>query len=236
MKPSFKKFRELRPEDMKSDFHIHTNQTDGNATPEEIIDKAMELGLNAIAFTEHVTCESTWFQDFEQQIRSLDSGKVKVYVGIETKTLDFNGKLDATEQMLDSDIVIGSVHRYPSSDGELISLEDIKSMNPQKALDIEFNSAMGMLKNSKIDVLGHPLGIYTQFHNNMPEEHLCSLFKESKKRKIAIEINTRYLTDVGGTLRLLEDTNPYVSIGSDAHKKEDVGRSFDIIERFIGEK
>ena len=230
MKPTFKRFNSLIGEDIKFDFHIHTNQTDGISTPEEMIQKAKDLNLEAIAFTEHVTHESDWFPDFKKRIESLDSNDIKIYVGIETKALDFNGTLDATEYMLDSDIVIGSVHRYPSYDGKLIPLENLKMMGQTKVAQIEFNAALGMLKNSRIDVLGHPFGVYSHFYKDMPEEYLFVLFKESLKRKIAIEINTKYIIETEKLFRLFKEVNPYVSIGSDAHKKEDIGRFFHIIK------
>ena len=40
MRPIFKKFNDLKPEDIDFNFHIHTNLSDGTSTPEEIIEKA----------------------------------------------------------------------------------------------------------------------------------------------------------------------------------------------------
>ena len=39
----------------KWDLHMHSNASDGKATPEEIIDKAIELGISVIALTDHHT-------------------------------------------------------------------------------------------------------------------------------------------------------------------------------------
>ena len=39
----------------KWDLHMHSNASDGEATPEEIVDKAIELGISAIALTDHHT-------------------------------------------------------------------------------------------------------------------------------------------------------------------------------------
>ena len=230
MKPTFKRFNGLREENINFDFHIHTNQTDGISTPEEMIQQAKDMNLEAMAFTEHVTHKSDWFPDFEKRIKSLDSNGIKIYVGVETKPLDFRGTLDATEYMLNSDIVVGSVHRYPSYDGGLIPLDDLKRLGQTKAAGIEFDAAMGMLKNSKIDVLGHPFGVYSLYYKDVPEEYLYELFKESLKRKIAIEINTKYIIEIEKVFRLFKEVNPYVSIGSDAHRKEDMCRFFHVIK------
>ena len=37
----------------RSDFHIHTNYSDGVFTPEKIVDTALDAGLQAIALTDH---------------------------------------------------------------------------------------------------------------------------------------------------------------------------------------
>ncbi len=40
----------------KADLHIHTTVSDGRSTPEEIVAKASELGLQTIAITDHDSC------------------------------------------------------------------------------------------------------------------------------------------------------------------------------------
>ena len=42
----------------KVDLHIHTNKSDGNCSVEEIINKARDVGLQAIAITDHDTVEA----------------------------------------------------------------------------------------------------------------------------------------------------------------------------------
>ena len=38
---------------MKADLHIHTYYSDGAFSPEKIIDTAVDVGLDAIAITDH---------------------------------------------------------------------------------------------------------------------------------------------------------------------------------------
>lgn len=231
MKPIFKKFNDLKAKDINFNFHIHTDQTDGISTPEEIIKKAIKLKLKAIAFTEHVNKDSDWFDGFAARIDALKNNKeIKIFLGIETKTLDFNGTLDATRGMISkSDIVLGVVHRYPDSGSGLIALEGIKALGQAKAAEIEFNLAMGLLKNKSVDVLGHPFGVYSMFYPKLPMNHMKQLLIESIKRGKAVEINTKYITDKNLFFKLFKQINPYVSIGSDAHNKTELTRSFNLI-------
>ena len=39
------------------DLHTHSNKSDGSLTPTELVDHAAELGLSAIALTDHDTTE-----------------------------------------------------------------------------------------------------------------------------------------------------------------------------------
>lgn len=236
MKPKFKKFNDLKIEDINFNFHIHTNQTDGLSSPEEIVKEAIKLKLKAIAFTEHVNKNSNWFDDFKTRISILKkkNKKIKIFFGIESKAEDFNGNLDATKKMItNSDIVIGVVHRYPDKNRGLLSLNQIKDLGPEKSAEIEFKLARGLLNNKDIDILGHPFGIYSMFFTKLPKEYLEELFKESLKKKIAIEINTKYIIEKKLLFKLLEKINPYISIGSDVHHKKELTKSFDVIKKEI---
>ena len=42
-----------RPERYECDLHCHTNRSDGNNTPKELICRAVKLGMKAIAITDH---------------------------------------------------------------------------------------------------------------------------------------------------------------------------------------
>ena len=58
---------------------------------------------------------------------------------------------------------------------------------------------------------------------------------EALKSETAVEINSSYLVDPEGFLRLCAEINPIVSIGSDVHKLEEMGRCRDMLRaRGIG--
>ncbi len=235
MKPEFKRFNDLKQEDINLDFHIHTNYTDGHSTPEEMVNKAIQLKLNAIAFTEHVNKTSEWFDEFSERINSLKKNKnIEVFLGIEAKALDFSGSLDATEEMIKkSDLVVGVVHRYPDGNGGLIPIQDVKEIGMEKTAETEFRLAMGILDNGNVDVLGHPFGVYSKFFTQLPEDYMRKLMKKAVEKNIAIEVNTKYLLENKKFFRLLGEINPCVSIGSDAHHIDEIAKDFDIIKEEI---
>lgn len=74
---------------MKTDLHIHTNYSDGVFSPDKIIDTAIDVGLNAIAITDH---DNILAYDVAQNyIRDMQLGeKIEVIRGIEVNTV-YNG-------------------------------------------------------------------------------------------------------------------------------------------------
>ena len=73
---------------MKSDFHIHTNYSDGVFSPEKIVDAAINANLDVIALTDHDNILS--YDVAQNYISTLkDEGKktIEVIQGIEVNTM-----------------------------------------------------------------------------------------------------------------------------------------------------
>lgn len=223
------RFRDLTRKAVNVDFQIHTTQTDGRATIEELLQAAQRRGLSAIAFTEHVRRDTTWFADFAAKVRSAAKAypKLQVLVGCEAKALDMNGALDASDEILaECDLVLGSVHRFPDGAGGFLNFADLDAA---ACAEIECALALGLVRHAPIHVLSHPGGMTLRRHGSFPEPMFRKLFAAVLERGIAIEINSSYLRDVPAFLELCAEFNPYVSIGSDAHRLEEVGRCRDTL-------
>lgn len=78
------------------DYHIHSNfSSDSNMSMEVVINKALELGLDEIAFTDHMdllyppVSYPIWDIDYEEYMREFYSvkdkykGKIKIKLGAE---------------------------------------------------------------------------------------------------------------------------------------------------------
>jgi putative hydrolase len=225
--PSFPRFRDLDRRAINVEFQVHTSQTDGDGSIEEVLRTAHERDLAAIALTEHVRVETDWFPDFAHRVRraAADYPDLRVYVGCEAKALDAEGSLDASEEILGlCDIVLGSVHRFPDGAGGYLSFHD---MSPEELAERECALALGLLRTAPIHVLAHPGGMYQRRHGRFPEHFFRAMLMASLERGVAVEINSSYLVDFDGFLRLCEEVNPYVSIGSDAHRLHEIGRCRD---------
>jgi putative hydrolase len=225
----FSRFRELDRAALNVDLQVHSARTDGEGSVGEILRRARERGLSAIALTEHVRRDSDWFLAFAKGVcesaRSFPG--LRVYVGCEAKALDADGSLDASEEILSRcDIVLGSVHRFPDGRGGTLEFD---SLDPGSIAEIECELALGLLRAAPIDVLAHPGGMSQRRLGAFPEEFWRRLLEASLERGIAVEINASYLADVPGFLRLCSEINPFVSIGSDAHRLSEIGRCRDML-------
>lgn len=226
-KLTFCRFRDLTREQLNVEFQVHTNWTDGQASVLEILRAAKELDLGALAFTEHVREETSWFSEFRDEVVSAAPGfeGMRIYVGCETKATDYDGRLDVSDTVINAcDIVLGVVHRLPDSRGGYL---DFKHLSADETSEMEYRLSMGMIAKAPIDVLGHPGGMSLRRHGHFPEAYFRALMNTSLDRQIAVEINSSYLVDMPAFLAVCEEVNPFVSIGSDAHKVSELARCRD---------
>jgi len=236
-RPAFSRFRDLSFDSVNVEYQVHTVQTDGEATVDDILLVARQREIGALAFTEHVRIDTAWFPDFVSDVRqrSTNFPDINVYVGCETKALDNNGTLDVSSSILEAcDIVLGSVHRFPDGEG---GYANFAAFSPEEFAETEFRLAIGMVQHAPIDVLAHPGGMYERRNGNFPPEYFRALMVACLDREIAIEINSSYLVDFPHYLTLCDEINPFVSIGSDAHRLQELGGCRDMLrQRGIGKQ
>jgi putative hydrolase len=225
-----KRYHELTVDDLNVELQVHTKQTDGQSSILEILETAKARGLAAIAFTEHVRRDTTWFSQFASDVREAaqDYKDLAVYVGCEAKALDKAGTLDISDEIHEQcDLVLGSVHRFPAENGEYTDWDRLD--NSAFAL-AEFELARGLLNSGRIHVLAHPGGMFQKRRRRpFPELYLREMMRTSIETGVAIEINTSYQVNLDKFLELCSEVNPYVSIGSDAHTLGAIGQCRDVL-------
>jgi putative hydrolase len=225
----FRRFRDLDRTSVNVDLQVHTTQTDGRASIAEVLEAARLRGLAAIAFTEHVRRDTTWFPQFASAVREAAKAypELLVLVGCEAKALDSNGSLDASDAIVaECDVVLGSVHRFPDGKGGLLNFADL---NADACAEIECELALGLLRYAPIHVLAHPGGMTLRRHGAYPPSLFRKMLAASLERNVAVEINSSYLRDMPVFLSLCGEMNPYVSVGSDVHGLEEMGRCRDML-------
>ncbi len=242
---------------IKRDFHIHTSFCDGINTPEEMVNKAISLGLNEIGlvchaytpFDESYCIKRENMPEFIKTISNLKEkykNKIKIYSGVE---FDYYADMDVA----DFDFVIGAVH-YVKKNGNYISVDESKQ-DFMMAIDkyyggdvyefcYDYYNTLGNIY-SKVspDFIAH-FDLVTKFNEQ------SDLFDEFDDRYVKawqtcanklLENNAVFEVNVGGITRGYK-TNPYPSksqidyifnkggkfiLNSDAHSIETIGFEFD---------
>lgn len=87
---------------MKSDLHIHTLYSDGVFSPEKIVDTALDVGLQAIALTDHDNVLS--YQVAKDYLKNTQrEDKLEIIRGIEVNTLYKNYEVHILGYFMDVD-------------------------------------------------------------------------------------------------------------------------------------
>lgn len=136
--------------DIRGDVHMHTVETDGRCTIEEMVGAARERGYEYMAITDHSKnlafangLDDKRALEHIHKIREADkqSGGIKIFAGIEVDIL-VEGELDLSGDTLDEmDLVIASVHSHFQQE-------------PQQMTD----RLLRAITSGHISILGHPTG------------------------------------------------------------------------------
>ncbi len=206
------------------DFHLHTSWTDGANTVKEMYQQSVSVGLEAILYSEHGRKSSEdWFFDYVDEVKSLPSDPCVPFVGLETKVEDWDGTLDATNEMLSvCDLVMGSVHRFPGEKGQIRGFGEV---DPTEAIEAEYLLSMAALENPDLDILGHPFGMsHRRFDVQPDEERVRQVINQASRNGKAIEINSRYHPNPWLWIKWCLEDGAMISLGSNAHDLTSVGQ------------
>ena len=137
-------------DDIRGDLHMHTRESDGRATLEEMAEVARAAGYGYIAVTDHSKAlamanglDEKRVAAFAKQVREInrDGLGIRVLAGLECDILR-DGRMDiADEALAELDIVVGSVHSY-------------MNLEPAEMTD----RLLRAIENPRVHVIGHPTG------------------------------------------------------------------------------
>ncbi len=230
--------REIKEKNPLVEQHLHSNFSDGENSPKEIIDYAIKKKIWRIAFTEHVWRSSDWYDDYIVEMVDLQEkykNKITILTGLEAKLINLKGEIDATpKQVSKAKIIIGSVHGYcKKGDCQFYEMGDLKA---KEAVKMELACILKLIKNAKnsgINVIGHPFGAYLEsFSDPIPVSLWERVIKEISAKQLAFDLNYRYhQTSIGIILKLCEKYRTKINIGSDVHCLSDIGKISEFIEK-----
>jgi histidinol-phosphatase (PHP family) len=235
------------------DYHMHTHfSSDGQASPRDMCEAALRCGLQEICFTEHVDW-TPWDETREhfnpaayvpaaERCRAEFSGRLSVRIGLELSEPHLAaGAITDLLEAWPFDFVLGSAHWIDQSG---MSLTEVYRTHTVEHVEGEyFRRVLELAEQGQFDSLGHldlvrryrptELGPFdTMAHADIIRAILRVLVQRDK----AFEINTsplrRGLDATCPDLTVLrwyqELGGEKLTIGSDAHRPDQVGTGFDV--------
>jgi len=221
------------------DFHTHTNYTHGVGSIEDTVKQAENLGLKAVAITDHAY-KSTYsikkgdLDKMYQDIESIkDKYKVKIMLGIEANIISRSGNVDVPDDELDKlDLVVLGVHKFTRvglKEFFLWTLPNLIIKKPtKKQIERNTQAYINAMDKHRVSILAH-LG-YANCYVDCEK-----LAKECAKRGIYIELNGKRINFTKDDIYKMLKTDVKFIINSDAHHPLNVGknhRAFNLIEKY----
>jgi len=201
--------------DLIGDLHMHTTESDGRSTLEQMIEAAETAGRKYIAITDHsesLTVARGMTRDrlraHVKRIRDLEQkrGKLRVFAGIETDILA-DGSLDLEGELASLDWVVGSVHSQLGMPREEMTKRVVRA-----------------IESGLIDCLGHPTSRMLG-HRDGSALDIDEVLKALVRTGVALELNASPLRlDIpeNGAHAARELGIP-IAINSDAHNTKELG-------------
>ena len=195
----------IKKEDILGDLHMHTLYSDGAASIEEMIRKAIELNYKYIAITDHSkrlkVANGMNEKKLLAQIEEIEKlqekyPQIKIFKGAEVDILE-DGSLDFDDEVLEKlDIVIGAIHYKFSGDQTKRILNAFE----------------------KINIFAHPLNRIINKREPI-SANWEEVFKKAKELNVALEINSQPdRLDLNDTLiKRAKEIGAKFAINSDAH-------------------
>jgi DNA polymerase (family 10) len=195
---------------IRGDLHMHTTETDGRATLEEMAEAAREHGYEYIAITDHskALAMSNGLDEaravaFAKQVREINRKGlgIRIFSGLECDILR-DGAMDlANDALAELDVVIGSVHSH---------------MNLEKAEMTD--RLLRALECPHLRILGHPTGRILLHRDSFPFD-FERVVAEAVRRGVWLEVNAspERLDLSGPMIRTAKAKGAKFTISTDAH-------------------
>jgi DNA polymerase (family 10) len=200
----------ISQDDLQGDVHMHTVETDGRNTIEEMAEAARAHGYKYMAITDHSKnlafangLDDKRAEAHIKRIRAVNeqTDGITVFAGIEVDILA-DGRLDLSNSVLEQmDLVIASVHSHFNQTPEEMTARLLKAV-----------------ENPNTSFLGHPTGRLL-LRRDAYQFDVDTVLKAAAQRKVAMELNAYpdRLDLCDRHLRLAKQYGVKIVINTDSH-------------------
>jgi len=196
--------------EIRGDLHVHTSESDGRASLEEMAEAARQRGYEYLAITDHSKAlamanglDEARVVALARQVREVNRRGLGIHVlaGIECD-IRKDGSMDlADDALAELDVVIGSVHSY-------MNMEAVEMTE----------RLLRALENPHLRILGHPTGRLLLVRDRFPFD-FDQVAREAVRRGVYFEISAapERLDLYDSLLRAAKARGARFVISTDAH-------------------
>ena len=213
------------------DLHTHTFYSHGKGSPRDNILRAVELGLSAVAVSEHAGGNLFYgvrgrkLGRLNAELRALReefAGQILVKNGLECNVTGF-GKSDIPKDRSGYDVIILGYHKGVAYTNRFAWHIFSESFGGRSTPRRNAESIMAAAEAGHADIISHP-GLYLAV--DIPYMADCA-----RQLGILLEINSSSLSMSADDIRTAKAHGAKFIIGSDAHTPERVGDFAAALER-----
>ena len=196
--------------DMRGDLHMHTRESDGRATLEEMAEAARAMGYEYVAITDHSKAlamangmDEKRAIAFAHLVREMDQSGLglRVFSGIECD-IRRDGVMDLEDEALgELDLVIGSVHSYMNQESSEMT-----------------DRLLRAIECPHLRVLGHPTGRILMHRDPFPFD-FEAVASAAARKNVYLEINAspERLDLTASLIRAAKSRGCKFAISTDSH-------------------
>ena len=195
---------------MLTNYHTHTNFCDGNNTPEEVVQAAIDMGFDAIGFSGHGYTDydlrycmknTAEYLILINNLKEKYKNKIEVYAGVEEDSYCYVNRSDF-------DYILGSSH-YLVKDNQYLPIDSdydgfkecLKAFDGDVLALAEgyYSNFAEYITKRKPDIVGH-FDLITKYdeldgemrflNNEAYLEIACKYMSEALKNDVIFEVNT----------------------------------------------
>jgi len=199
-------------EDIRGDFHTHTEWSDGNTSIEAMVEAAAERGYDYFGIADHAEgpgiVGGMGLSDAEileqvEEIRAVgDEAEIEVFAGVEAN-VDADGEIDLSDEVIDAlDVIVASTHSALDQDAETATERLVHAA-----------------ENPAIDVLGHPSGRLLNQRSGLDYD-ITAVGRVAAEHDTALEVNSdpRRLDLWGSAVQAALEEGAKIAIDTDSHQ------------------
>jgi histidinol-phosphatase (PHP family) len=228
------------------DYHMHTKLSDGANTHEEMVLSAINKGFNEIGFSDHfcIKYPVKWAVNSEDitllekkvyEMNEKFGDQINILFGLEVDYFpEYENEIGKVLQRFNFDYIIGSIHFLDEWNYDT-DKSRYSEFNNDYLFEWYFSDLQKAVKSGLFDYMAHPDLI--KKHRIRPETSKTLLYRETSKvfagENVAFELNTsgrdrpcREFFPGSDLISELQIAGVPVTLGSDSHTADQIGRYF----------